>query len=634
MRNTILFFATSAAILLLSCGSTGKIAKSAEKAEIKEIDGSLIISNRDSGGKPFLTDKIIIKNKTDYYNIYKDIKLVVMGTMEDGEKKSVFQAKSYRHKDVFGNVLYNNAIEYLHGDSYNFAAPSYNLSDFTKITFFTTNGKITKSDIKVKNGNLYITIKDYDFTQLSEPLKKTYEKIKEEQRENEKQRQEKIDIIKKEALSKGKLLYEQRILAGQSARNPIIVDSYRIKMDSAGGIEVFISFSNNSGRILKYVDFEVTPYNRVDDIARSTIDGASTKTIQVVDYIEPSKKYDAHFAPVWYNNTISYIKINSIKVTFRDGGTAVIPQKDIATVFKSPELSFRLQNFGDLPLELVYNIPDNRLFIRSDKKYENGGSMLSSLVREYEIELTFETDIQLVELFKNRSPLLSRVDDGHIIREYELDDVLISSARSGYMTEHRPSQMTPRIPALEENDRKSELKKDIFTDEELRQIRDFACIRYYVENMKKGLTADDFATEIPKSGSRIFFVRIDGDGPVIRAEAYRELPESDLRHAIGALLAGPMSSEARIGICSLIPDGTRLLGAGISNGVATLNFSEEFESNQRAGVEGYLAQLMQIVYTATEFDGVKSVQILIDGKKEDYLGEGVWIGSPLSRNLF
>ena len=44
---------------------------------------------------------------------------------------------------------------------------------------------------------------------------------------------------------------------------------------------------------------------------------------------------------------------------------------------------------------------------------------------------------------------------------------------------------------------------------------------------------------------------------------------------------------------------------------------------------------MQIVYTATEFSTVKSVQFLIDGQKKEYLGsEGVWIGSPLSRTSF
>ncbi|QTQ17448.1 GerMN domain-containing protein [Treponema parvum] len=68
--------------------------------------------------------------------------------------------------------------------------------------------------------------------------------------------------------------------------------------------------------------------------------------------------------------------------------------------------------------------------------------------------------------------------------------------------------------------------------------------------------------------------------------------------------------------------------------MAFLNFSEEFEYNPY-GVEGYLGQLMQIVYTATSFSTVDSVQFLIEGQKKDYLGsEGVWIGSPLARSSF
>ncbi|MDR0448242.1 MAG: hypothetical protein LBH07_06195 [Treponema sp.] len=40
-----------------------------------------------------------------------------------------------------------------------------------------------------------------------------------------------------------------------------------------------------------------------------------------------------------------------------------------------------------------------------------------------------------------------------------------------------------------------------------------------------------------------------------------------------------------------------------------------------------------MVLTATEFNNVKDVQILIDGKRVDYLGEGIWIGSPVGRNM-
>lgn len=131
----------------------------------------------------------------------------------------------------------------------------------------------------------------------------------------------------------------------------------------------------------------------------------------------------------------------------------------------------------------------------------------------------------------------------------------------------------------------------------------------------------------------LYFVNIGSDGSVNRKSVVRELPKSDspLTDSIKALLSGPVPSD---GSCrNLIPSGTKLIGASVKDGVATLNFNDAFEFNG-VGVEGSIAQLMQIVYTATEFSTVKSVQFLIEGEKKEYLTEGIWIGSPLSRGSF
>ena len=89
-----------------------------------------------------------------------------------------------------------------------------------------------------------------------------------------------------------------------------------------------------------------------------------------------------------------------------------------------------------------------------------------------------------------------------------------------------------------------------------------------------------------------------------------------------------------MGLISLIPEQTELRSISLKNGTAYLNFSESFRFNS-FGVEGYNAQLKQVVYTATEFSNIDSVQILIEGSKMDYMGpEGVFIGKPLSRADF
>ena len=139
-----------------------------------------------------------------------------------------------------------------------------------------------------------------------------------------------------------------------------------------------------------------------------------------------------------------------------------------------------------------------------------------------------------------------------------------------------------------------------------------------------------------KTEVTLYFIGINSDGSVTRKASKRSLSKSDspLTDSINALLAGPTADELSKDMMTLIPSGTKLLGASVKNGIATLNFNENFQFNS-VGVEGYIAQLMQIVYTATEFSTVRNVQFLIEGEKRDYLGsEGQWIGSPLARSSF
>lgn len=142
----------------------------------------------------------------------------------------------------------------------------------------------------------------------------------------------------------------------------------------------------------------------------------------------------------------------------------------------------------------------------------------------------------------------------------------------------------------------------------------------------------------PKTSEiQLCFVLIDGDGSVVRKVIKRTVNKNDspLTNSINLLLQGPDTTKsAEKNSMTVIPKGTKLLSAKVQNGVAYLNFNEALEINE-FGVEGKIHSLEQIVYTATAFSTVNSVQILIDGQKKEYLGEeGQWIGSPLSKNSF
>jgi len=132
----------------------------------------------------------------------------------------------------------------------------------------------------------------------------------------------------------------------------------------------------------------------------------------------------------------------------------------------------------------------------------------------------------------------------------------------------------------------------------------------------------------------MYFINVDRDGSILRAKVNRSLPVTDspLTDTLSALLAGPVMEERQKGLISLIPDGTRIMNATVRGNTAYINFNEDFQFNTY-GVEGYAGSLRQVVWTATEFPNVRDVQILIEGRRIDYLGEGIWIGSPVNRDM-
>ena len=203
---------------------------------------------------------------------------------------------------------------------------------------------------------------------------------------------------------------------------------------------------------------------------------------------------------------------------------------------------------------------------------------------------------------------------------YDLDDLTGGQEAAQSAAEEEPQKNAEEAPA-KENAPKEEIKES-------------------AKDAQKEEAKKSAPPQKPKpaamTNAKLFFAQVDADGNVNRKSVVRQIPKSDspLTDTIKALLAGPQDSEKAM---TLIPPGTRLLGATVRGGIAALNFSEEFEFNA-IGADGYRAQLMQVVFTATEFATVESVQFLIEGQRKDYIGSGedvwMWIGSPYTRSSF
>jgi spore germination protein GerM len=100
--------------------------------------------------------------------------------------------------------------------------------------------------------------------------------------------------------------------------------------------------------------------------------------------------------------------------------------------------------------------------------------------------------------------------------------------------------------------------------------------------------------------------------------------------ALEALLAGPSSVEATAGVSTAIPEGTRLLGVTIEDGIATVDLSAEYESG--GGSLAMFMRLAQVVYTVTQFPTVEGVLFELDGQPvEVFSGEGIVLDGPVTR---
>jgi len=133
-----------------------------------------------------------------------------------------------------------------------------------------------------------------------------------------------------------------------------------------------------------------------------------------------------------------------------------------------------------------------------------------------------------------------------------------------------------------------------------------------------------------------------GTGPMTAVALY--LTEGDTLHRIvrsvpkvagigaatlRALLAGPTPEEAKSGVGTAVPSGTRLLGLTIEGGVARVDLSRQFEVT--GNEEGVTLSLAQVTCTLGQFDTVKGVRFALDGKDVSVLsGDGTVTDRPLT----
>lgn len=94
------------------------------------------------------------------------------------------------------------------------------------------------------------------------------------------------------------------------------------------------------------------------------------------------------------------------------------------------------------------------------------------------------------------------------------------------------------------------------------------------------------------------------------------------------LIAGPRDPD----LIPTIPAETQLNGVEISEGVATVDFSEEIVTEHPGGSTGELMTVYSLVNSLTELPEINEVQILVDGQTIDSLAGHMDLTQPLGRD--
>lgn len=131
------------------------------------------------------------------------------------------------------------------------------------------------------------------------------------------------------------------------------------------------------------------------------------------------------------------------------------------------------------------------------------------------------------------------------------------------------------------------------------------------------LLVDDTATS---NASTIKLYFSDHDGKYLVEELRNRSFDTETEvpaYIVKQILDGPREDNRR----PTMPDGTRLLGIQITNGICTLNFSEDFLRNRPETHKRARMAVYSVVNSLTELAEVESVRFLCDGNDlTDYAG--------------
>jgi hypothetical protein len=121
----------------------------------------------------------------------------------------------------------------------------------------------------------------------------------------------------------------------EELRNTIRVRSVRVsRPNSVGGVDVNVHWTNKSSKTIKYVSFDVVPYNAVGDVVACEIRRHAEAGVKETGPFRPGQgnRPNESWQNVWYNPTIRRAELTGIRIIYMDSSNETITGADLKYV--------------------------------------------------------------------------------------------------------------------------------------------------------------------------------------------------------------------------------------------------------------------------------------------------------------
>ena len=125
----------------------------------------------------------------------------------------------------------------------------------------------------------------------------------------------------------------------------------------------------------------------------------------------------------------------------------------------------------------------------------------------------------------------------------------------------------------------------------------------------------------------VYYPRSDGTGLVAVRRTVSTEKDDKYTAAMKSLLTGTKEK----GQTNVFPKKAKLRSVVVKDGIATVDFSKELQTNFSGGSTGEEMLIGSIVNTLTDFPEVQKVQILIEGASVETLSGHMDLSEPLTR---